>query len=147
MKPTDLIKLVALHIGRRGAFLLFLSMIFLVGGFNFLDRNASQLENIYPLLKAIPVEVWGWGWLVTGAVCAVGALLEGVEWASFALASFLMLSWSANYIWAWSGHTIPRPWTGLVIYGSFSLMITLVSGWRENKRGVRKFIRPGGGSA
>lgn len=128
------------RVGRRGAFLLFLAVLFVNGALSFQNQDTKLLRQVYPLFEYVPPVVWAFSWVATAVFCAVAAMWSRFELLAFSLAQLMFTSWAGNYFWAWiEGSPLPRPWSGMLIYLAFAGTIMLVAGWRENTPGIRKF--------
>lgn len=127
------------HIGRRGAYLLFLSLIDLVLGYALiqpLPLGLSRQAVYQPFVEIMPLPAWVLCWFVTAALTALAALWHRARPAVFGAAALLKTGWGAGYLAGWLGHypLYTRGYQTASIFVAFALMTLLISGWRENGR-------------
>lgn len=121
------------HIGRRGASLLFLALIWFTIGLSLLSPLTPVQRAALSVLFRFPFSQYGWAWLwmATGLLSLVGAFAKRLELAAFAASAFLILCWALGYLAAWLLGQAPRGWLGFAVYGGFSFFIFLIAGWPE----------------
>jgi hypothetical protein len=116
------------HVGRRGAFLIFLTVLDLSFGFSLLDLPRVALRSLDILL---PVTVWGWIWIGTGIVSATGIFIRS-DRVQYTLAALLKTAWGLLYAWLW-WQGAPGSWVSFAVWLSFALTIVLIAGWPEER--------------
>lgn len=112
------------RIGRRGAFLLFLSLVDLLYGY-------SQLVNPMAVVRVFSHDGWGWLWIGVGVVLFAGAWVRK-DRAAFGLAAFIKALWAGMWVDVWiSDVLVPRAWVSVAIWTGFAAIVCLVSTWPE----------------
>lgn len=114
------------RVGRRGAFLAFLSIINFVYGAFLLDPPGRAIPEPYPFM---PEKAWGIWWLVTGFSCVTGMFLRR-DRVSYGMAALMMTAWGLRYAYLWY-LGVPFAWVSMVIWLCFSLTILIVASWPE----------------
>lgn len=125
------------HIGRRGAFLLFLALLDAVIGYSLrapLPYGLTTRQVYGTFVQIMPIGAWAEAWNTTGLVLLVAAFWRRLRPVAFALAAMLKTAWASVYLYGWvSGDPLMvRGYLQASIWLSFAVMILLVSGWREN---------------
>jgi hypothetical protein len=115
-----------LQVGRRGAFLAFLSALDILFGYSLFSVPRAAFAGVSTFL---PVHAWAWAWVGVGCFCATGIPLHR-DRVQFAAAAALKVSWGALYIALWIQH-IPSAWISIVIWLGFAVIVVLVAGWPE----------------
>lgn len=121
------------RIGRRGAFLAFLTVLDVSYGYALITATIAALKASPDFL--LTLHTWGWVWLGVAAVCASGVLMKH-DIFQFTVAALLKAVWAGLYADAW--FTQPheqQAWLSAVVWLSFSLTVMLVSGWPEPRWG------------
>jgi hypothetical protein len=114
------------RIGRRGAFLVFLTILDAAYGYSLLaDAGAIKSIDLF-----LPVTAWGIIWLTVAAVCATGVFAKG-DWPQYTIASLLKAVWGGLFVQVWLVQGLPRGWVSVVIWFAFALTVALVGGWPE----------------
>jgi hypothetical protein len=136
--PSPLHRL-ARKVGRRGAFLLFLTLLDVTLAYSLrrpLPFGLSSAAFYKPFIDVMPLEVWSWWWLGTGVLVAVAAFVPRIRPVVFGFAAFIKMVWGAGYFAGWLHHypAYSRGYQTAVIFGGFAMIVLLVSGWRENGR-------------
>jgi hypothetical protein len=112
------------HVGRRGAFLLFLALVDLLYGY-------SQLTTPTSIVEVFSSTTWGWIWIGIGVVLTAGAFVHR-DRAAFGLAAFIKAAWAGMWVDVWiSDAHVPRAWVSVVIWGAFAGVVLVVSTWPE----------------
>src|SRR5687768_11084491 len=90
------------HIGRRGAFLLFLALLDLIYGYSLLFPTLRSLTNPTTLflVEIAPLSVWGGLWLAVGILCLIFAFRRR-DTIGFAAAMFLKVFWGLVFLFGW----------------------------------------------
>lgn len=115
------------RIGRRGAFLLFLTLLDVLYGVSILQVPGA-LSRLHLVLSATG---WGWWWIGTGVICCPAAFVRRDRLA-FSLAAFLKAAWAGAWVDVWiSDDFVPRAWVSVVIWLAFAMIVLVVSSWPE----------------
>lgn len=114
-------------VGYRGAFLLFLAVLFGLYGFSIVHEPAAAFRQIESL---IPVTVWAWLFMGTAALCVVQAPMRRDRLA-YILAATLAAAWAAAFTEGWLIHHVPRAWVSVAIFGAVCGITLLESGRPE----------------
>jgi len=127
---------IGVHVGRRGAFLLFLGLLDLVAAYALTITPPFGLPPrlIYqPFVVIAPLVVWAWAWAVTGIAALTAAVWPRARPPVFALAAFLKVAWASGYVIGWLGGyaAYSRGYQTAAIWLAFAGIVLLVSGWRE----------------
>jgi hypothetical protein len=125
----SIVRCVLQHAGRRGAFLGFLAILDLAYGYSLFSFPRAALQGIN---IGIPIEAWGWIWIVTGLVCATGIFLRS-DRVQYTFAALLKTAWGFLWAWLWwQGE--PNSWASVAVWLSFAMTIVLIAGWPEHRR-------------
>lgn len=132
---------IAWAIGRRGAVLLVLAIVFGLYGTLLLIRDAAiePPRTIAVLLAIAPMRVWGVAWVGAAFLALVQALLGRLRVAAWAFASLTFMSgiWAAGYLAGWvimEPPRDPRGWLLGVLWLCVFALSIILSGWREAPR-------------
>lgn len=122
-------------VGRRGEFLLFLTILDLLYGLSLLKpaAGARQAPTTRFLMEVMPLPMWGVLWLVAGLICLAGAFMHGDRLA-FACAAALKILWGVMFGLGWMVGVIDRGWVGAVIWLVFALWVIRLASWPEPER-------------
>lgn len=111
------------RIGRRGAALLVFAEIDAVVGWSLLDPELRAQTAAVPVYRALvdmaPLALWGWLWLVVGAVCIWCAPARDDTWA-YALAIGIKVVWAGGMLTSWIAFDAPR-----------GPLLVVINGWPE----------------
>jgi hypothetical protein len=134
---TALLRHAARHVGRRGAFLLFLALVDVVLGYGLtqpLPLGLSAAAVYKPFTDILPLTVWAWWWLTVGAACAAAALYHTIRPVAFGLAAMMKAAWSIGYLAGWHDKLplYARGYQTAAIFVTLAGVVLLVSNWREN---------------
>lgn len=126
-------------VGRRGAYLLFLSLLDFVIGYGLFQPaplGLSQQVVYGPFLDIMPLNVWGWWWLGTGVLAAVAAVWHEARPYAFSAASLIKVAWAIGYLYGWIEGlpAFSRGYYSAAIFLAFAGLTLTVSGWQENRR-------------
>lgn len=127
------------HVGRRGAYLLFLALLDLVIGYSLAQPTALPIPTtvLYrPFVTIMPMSAWITAWIVVGLGCLAAACWHPPRWLMFGLATLLKMAWASGYLVGWVGHMplYVRGYQTAMIFGGLGLITYLVAGWQENRR-------------
>jgi hypothetical protein len=125
--------------GRRGAFLLFLAVLDLCYGYALTVMAVAPLKHAPSYL--LPVHVWGWIWIGTGAVCASGVFMAR-DWPQFTVAAAMQATWGLLWADLWIVQGVPGGWVSITVWLSFGLTTVLIGGWPEPAAAVPSLRRP-----
>lgn len=124
---------VALRVGRRGAFLLFLALLDFVYGWSLVYPTPRSLNNPTSmfLVEVLPLGVWACVWLVVGAVCLVFAF-SFRDAPGFAAAMALKSMWGLLFLIGWLVADVERGYLSAVVWLAFAGLIALVVPWPDD---------------
>jgi hypothetical protein len=120
------------RVGRRGAFLLFLTVLDVSYGKALLDTAVAALHHGPHLIFS--QSVWGWVWIGVGLVALTGVPARQHDWLQFGVVAALKASWAALFADVWLVQHEPDGWVSLVVWLAFSLTVILVGSWPEHAR-------------
>jgi hypothetical protein len=118
------------HIGRRGAFLLFLATLDFVYAWALRLQVTPQQSHGPHLNYLLPVWVWGWIWFTTGLIVLGGAFARNDVWA-FVCASLIKTAWAGLSFTLWVRGLQPNGWLSAVVWLAFAATVLLISSWPE----------------
>lgn len=120
------------RIGRRGCFLLFLSMLDVVYAYSLYSPPAEtkQSASIRFFAGLAPLWMWALIWLVPGILCAWQAF-RASDRVAFAAAMGVKVLWGAMYIAGAVAVNLDRAYVGAVVWLAFALVVGLISTWPE----------------
>lgn len=124
---------IALRVGRRGSFLLFLALLDFVYGWSLLTPTPRSLDNPTTqfLLQVLPLPVWACAWLVVGVVCLVSAFCFR-DAIGFAAAMALKILWGSLFLIGWVVVGVERGYLTAVIWFAFAGLLALVVPWPDD---------------
>jgi hypothetical protein len=126
------------YVGRRGACLIFLAIIFLAIGQGYLLHPDSlsrvSLDNLHYALVIAPVPLWGALWIICGCVDMLAAFWKKFEPIAFGASALFSLVWGLSYLASTIGGYGERAYVGAVTYCAVAAFIQILSGWPEAKR-------------
>jgi len=129
------------HLGRRGAVLLILGVIWLFIGISIIaDPYAGGSRNQGLFHEALPPWLRAPLWIGTALLALSSAWRPAGrrdDWGYMAL--ILMPTVRAmSYLWAWLIHLVPGPpngaptgWLGFIVWGTVVILVYTISGWPE----------------
>lgn len=122
--------------GRRGAFLLFLSLLDLVYayGLAFPTPRAASNPTYQFLASTLPLEVWGALWAVVGTLCFVFAFRQQ-DAPGYAAAMFIKVLWALVFLLGWMFADVERGYLSTAIWGAFAAVLALIATWPEPEPG------------
>lgn len=113
--------------GHRGAFLLFLSLLDILMGYNLTTATAQDMG---PLNFILPVHTWGAIWMGVGAFLLTGVFARR-DRLHFGVAATLKTGWAAVFVNVWFFQHIPEEWLNIVLWAAFAAICLVVSSWPE----------------
>lgn len=123
-----------LHLGRRGAFLLFLTELDAIIGTSLRLPLPFGLrpEQVYGLFATVaPITVWSDAFFTVGLICALAALWHPARPFAFPLAAAIKTLWGLLYIIAWIAGDMGRGYLSAAIWLTFAGVVLIVSSWPE----------------
>jgi hypothetical protein len=135
-KAGSFLKALSLRIGRRGSFLLFLSLLDLIYGYALaFPTPAARLNPTYSFLAEI-LPLWAWSllWVGVGIVCAVFAFKQR-DAPAYAAAMFIKILWALTFLLGWIFADVERGYLSTAIWGAFALIVILIATWPEPEPG------------
>ncbi|WP_442803476.1 hypothetical protein OG411_19390 [Streptomyces pseudogriseolus] len=121
------------RMGRRGALLTCKGTVAMGYGSGQIVQPTGDEQGLALLLKAAPLEVWGWVWIAAGLIAVVCAWLpERRDWPGFLAVWLIATPWSLAYLLSWwpLGES-PRGWVVALIFGAFGSVCLVAIGWDE----------------
>lgn len=127
------------HVGRRGAYLLFLALLDITVAYSLtqpLPLGLTRGQVYRPFTDLAPFAVWVWTWAGVGLLAFAAAFVHGLRVAVFGAAALMKVAWAAGYLSGWvSGYPLyTRGYQTAAIYVAFAAVTLIVSGWRENSQ-------------
>jgi hypothetical protein len=119
------------HVGRRGAFLLWLAVLDLVYAYSLLSPPPSAMTNALTVYLAsiCPLAVLGVAWGAVGLICVVTAFLRA-DRLGFAAAICIKCVWTSLFIiGCFAG--VERAYLSAAIWGTLAALVWIVVGWPE----------------
>lgn len=136
--PRRVARRVGRALGRRGAILLAYGTVWSLFGYGQLISPIKQQPGLTLALQLLPLDVWGWLWICTGAFAIVAAFLpQGVDWFGFVALVLIVLPWTLSYLASWIMGDFPRGWVAAAVWGAIAVPVIVVAGWREAPRPKR----------
>lgn len=120
-------------LGRRGAILLCYGTVWLLYGYGQIISPQPDQRGLDLLLRAWPLQVWGYLWITAGLMAIVFAWLpQGLDTAGFVAVVAIALPWTLGYLVSWWPMGVfPRGWIAAAIWGVITAPVGVVVGWRE----------------
>lgn len=127
MRATrSLTHIMAIRLGRRGAFLMFLALLDAVFAYSLVTPEPGIVAQQFPLL---PKEAWAFLWGGTAVLCFFGAWTHRDRWA-FTAAALIKTAWALRYIYFWYQGML-QAWLAVVVWLAFAATVLVISGWPE----------------
>jgi hypothetical protein len=124
-----------MHIGHRGAFLIFVGLAFIFYGLG-LFFNTPAFERHIDLL--LTWHTWASLWVFTGVVAIAGAF-NGRDRMSFGFATFISAWWAARWFHVWIFEKGAfNVWPTVLTWVAISGIFFILSSWQEDRRNLRK---------
>jgi len=119
-------------VGRRGEFLLFLTLLDLLYGLSLLRpaAPAQQSPSSRFLAEVMPLPAWGGIWLVVGLICLGGAFGR-CDRLAYTCAAALKVLWGAMFGLGWLAGEITRGWVAAIIWLVFAVFVMRIASWPE----------------
>jgi hypothetical protein len=135
-KARSTLKALSQRIGRRGAFLLFLSLLDFIYAYGLAFPTARAVQNpTYEFLALIvPLYVWAALWLIVGALCLVYAFRQQ-DAVGYTAAMFLKVLWALVFLLGWMFADVERGYLSTAIWGAFAAVLALIATWPEPEPG------------
>jgi hypothetical protein len=135
-KARSSFKTLSQRIGRRGAFLLFLSLLDWVYayGLAFPTPRASSNPTYQFLASTLPLEAWGALWAIVGTLCFVFAFMQQ-DAPGYAAAMFIKVLWALVFLLGWAFADVERGYLSTAIWGAFAAVLSLIATWPEPEPG------------
>jgi hypothetical protein len=121
------------QLGRRGTLLTMKGIIATLYGYGQIAEPIRDQRGLGLLLKAMPLEAWGWMWIVAGVIALVCAWVQPrKDWPGFVAVWAITAPWSMSYLVAWWPlGEYPRGWVAALIFGAFGAVCLVAIGWDE----------------
>lgn len=133
--PRRVVRRLGETLGRRGAILLSYGAVWALYGYAQIASPQPDQRGLQPALELMPLDAWGWLWVLTGLGAVVSAWLpQGRDWIAFLLLPLMVLPWMASYLIAWLAGDFPRGWVATLVWGVIAVPLLVVAGWREPPR-------------
>ncbi len=131
------VRAAAHHIGRRGAYLLFLAYLDVVVSLSILAPLPLGLtrEQVYePFAQIMPMQAWSAWWAATAVLALVATVWHRVRPVMFAAGAAIKTGWALGYLLGWANGLAlyTRGYQTATIYLGFAIITLIVAGWREN---------------
>jgi hypothetical protein len=122
----------ATRIGRRGAFLLFLTVVDATFAWSLASPTdeARRSPTTAYIASIAPLPAWSALWAVVAVVCLIGAVRHH-DRIAFAAAAFLKVLFGLTLLGAQLVAHINQAFLGGVIWLFFALVVYLISTWPE----------------
>lgn len=120
-------------LGRRGALLTCKGIVAVGYGSGQVVQPTPDRQGLTLLLKAFPLEVWGWAWVTAGVLALICAWLrQPHDWPGFLAVWLIATPWAMAYLVSWwpLGES-PRGWIVALIFGAFGAVNLVAIGWDE----------------
>lgn len=124
------------RMGRRGALLTCKGIVAMGYGSGQIVQPTGDQHGLALLLKAAPLDVWGWVWITAGVLALVCAWLPPrKDWPGFLAVWLIATPWAMAYLLSWwpLGES-PRGWVVAMIFGAFGAVCLVAIGWDEPPR-------------
>lgn len=132
---TQHVRRIALHIGRRGAFLTLFGCIYLLLGYSYIGTPVTPAvhHSLRMALNVAPLVVYGWLWVTSGvAAIVVGLIFRASRDVFGFIAAVLMPSlWAVVYFAAWMDGDVPRGWVTGLLFALIASAVGVVAGMPE----------------
>ena len=126
------------QLGRRGIILSCFGFIWTLIGYGQLVTPQPDQRGLKVLLAVMPLNVWGWCWIVAGVTALLCAWAPpGRDTAGFVSLVLIVMPWMATYLAAWLLGAYPRGWVAAAIWAALVVTILVVAGWPEPARQKR----------
>ncbi len=126
-----------LRLGRRGAVLALLGVIYLLVGVAHLTTPASDYQQnvLRVLVNVAPLSVWGVAWVTLGLMAVVAAFLRQrhprLDTLGYTSLAGLATLWAAGYGATAIAFGVSRSLLGLAVWGALAGTLFIIAGWPE----------------
>lgn len=118
---------VSARIGRRGAALLFFTLLDVVYAAALLTAPLPLTPQYMWMTEIAPLPVWAAGWAATAAICALYAF-RAYDTPAFVAAVALKVAWGLTTFFGWLAGQVDRGWVLTVIWLAFAAFVALIAG-------------------
>lgn len=121
-----------IHVGRRGAALLFFAVLDLVYAVSLVNPDAAARggQQLRWLAVLAPLWVWAALWGATGTICAVYAFRRR-DGLGFTAAIVIKVLWGMASIGGWLVGGVDRGYVSAVVWLAFAAFVWVIAGWPE----------------
>ena len=128
-------------LGRRGTILSCYGIVWMLVGWGQIVQPQPDQRGLRLLLDRMPLNVWGWCWIVAGLIALACAWLPpGRDAAGFVGLVLIVVPWMTSYLASWLLGDYPRGWAAAAVWTAITVPIMVVLGWPEPPR--RKEVGP-----
>lgn len=120
------------RVGRRGAALLFFSLLDLLYAVSLAQppAEAKLSPTLVFIQQVMPLPAWAALWTAVGVVCLVGAFIKHDRWA-FTCAVGLKTLWGGTFLTGWIVADLERGWVSAVVWLAFAVWALIIGSWPE----------------
>ncbi|GAA3384524.1 hypothetical protein [Streptomyces racemochromogenes] len=131
-------RILRVKLGRRGAILSCYGLVWILYGYAQLITPQPDQRGLGLLLRLMPLEAWGWCWIVAGITALASAWAPpGRDAAAFYALPLVVVPWMASYLVAWLDGGLPRGWVAAAVWAAITAPVLVVAGWPEPPRTKR----------
>lgn len=132
------VRLLSSRLGRRGAILSCYGIVWVLYGAAQIVTPQPDQRGLRLLLDRMPLEAWGWCWIVAGIIALVCAWAPpGLDAAGFVSLVAIVLPWAFSYLATWLLGEFPRGWVAAAIWALIAAPVLVVASWPEPPRRKR----------
>lgn len=124
---TGLAGRLAARVGRRGAALLFFTLLDFVYCIGLLSTPVPLVPFYAWMAEIMPLGVWAGCWGAVGAICLWYAFRVH-DTAAFMAAVSLKVGWGLLSLFGWLAGAVDRGWINTVIWLAFACFVYLIAG-------------------
>ncbi|MFE9936306.1 hypothetical protein [Streptomyces hirsutus] len=124
------------RLGRRGALLTLKGIMATGYGSGQIVQPTGDPQGLALLLKAMPLDRWGWVWIAAGVLALVCAWLQQPhDWPGFLGIWVIATPWAMAYLLSWwpLGES-PLGWVVALIFGAAGAVCLVAIGWDDPPR-------------
>jgi hypothetical protein len=124
---------IAHRVGRRGSFLLFLSLLDIVYAYSLFYPTPSSIKNPTSvfLMDIAPLSVWGTLWLVVGIICLIFAFRQNDAFG-YGAAMTIKMVWGLTFLLGWIFAGVERGYISAAIWLVFAGVLALIATWPDD---------------
>jgi hypothetical protein len=115
------------HVGRRGAALLFFTLLDLVYAFALLTAPRPLTPFYAWMNQVMPLTIWAACWAAVGLICLGYAFVQR-DTAAFMAAVGLKVGWGLPALFGWIHGSVPLGYISAVIWLAFAAFVYLIAG-------------------